>query len=180
MTGHNSINALLETPEPPDLGPGPRKGVDSESDLEVKLKTFFLERKLPIQQEQLVRALTLLWHDHLETAHGIAQDIETSDGSFVHAIMHRREPDYGNAKYWFRRVGKHPAYSPISAAVNDLLNADEHQGLHQQIVPGGEWDPFAFVDCCQQAARGPEGQRTLLRKVQQIETEALLNWILAR
>src|SRR5579863_995376 len=42
-----------------------------------------------------------------EEAHRVAQDIETPEGSYWHAIVHRQEPDAGNAAYWFRQVGRH-------------------------------------------------------------------------
>ena len=41
-----------------------------------------------------------------EKAHNIAQDIETNDGSWIHAYLHRVEGDLGNAAYWYRRAGK--------------------------------------------------------------------------
>src|SRR4051812_1637732 len=43
-----------------------------------------------------------LYFSCLDEAHTIAQSIETPDGSFWHGIMHRQEPDAGNAGYWFR------------------------------------------------------------------------------
>ena len=48
-----------------------------------------------------------LLYDELDESHTISQALETPTGSYWHGIMHRREPDYGNAKYWFRRVGDH-------------------------------------------------------------------------
>ena len=39
-------------------------------------------------------------------AHDIAQDVESSDGSWVHAYLHRVEGDLGNAGYWYRRANK--------------------------------------------------------------------------
>lgn len=53
----------------------------------------------------LVRAL---WHDRRgdwDRAHSLAQDVHTPDGSRVHAYLHRREGDLGNAGYWYRRAG---------------------------------------------------------------------------
>ena len=49
-----------------------------------------------------------LWlaHNYLDESHRISQEIENPTGSFWHAIMHRREGDYSNSKYWFRRVGR--------------------------------------------------------------------------
>src|SRR4051812_8366636 len=43
-----------------------------------------------------------LLHDYLDESHKISQGIDTTSGSFWHAIMHRREGDFSNAKYWFR------------------------------------------------------------------------------
>src|SRR4029079_6033740 len=50
-----------------------------------------------------------LWlvYDFLDESHRISQDIDTSTGSFWHGVMHRREGDFSNGKYWFRRVGSH-------------------------------------------------------------------------
>jgi hypothetical protein len=177
VSSQDGIETLLATPEPPDLGPGPRPGVQDEIALEKQLKPLFVSEEMPVQKQQLVRALILLWHDHLDHAHEIAQDIATPDGSFVHAIMHRREPDYGNAKYWFHRVGKHPAYPRIAGSAGSFLNAPENGELRQALVPGGEWDPFAFVDCCEHAGRNVLSLRSVLRQVQRIETESLLSWI---
>ncbi|MEO7412873.1 MAG: hypothetical protein ABIZ81_05910 [Opitutaceae bacterium] len=53
-------------------------------------------------------ALRALWYDargDWERAHGYAQEDESRDGSWVHAYLHRKEGDLGNAGYWYRRAG---------------------------------------------------------------------------
>jgi len=58
-------------------------------------------------------SLLALWHDakgDWEAAHNIAQDIHTTDGSWVHAYLHRKEGDISNAHYWYR-LAKKPAHS---------------------------------------------------------------------
>lgn len=47
--------------------------------------------------------LTALWYagkNDWERAHRIAQDVETKEGYWVHAYLHRQEGDQGNARLW--------------------------------------------------------------------------------
>ena len=53
--------------------------------------------------------LKALWYDgkgDWETSHNIAQDIHSREGSWIHAYLHRKEGDNGNAAYWYHRAGK--------------------------------------------------------------------------
>ena len=53
--------------------------------------------------------LTALWHDasgDWEEAHRVAQDVDDADGAHVHAYLHRKEGDAGNAAYWYHRAGR--------------------------------------------------------------------------
>jgi len=53
--------------------------------------------------------LLALWHDgrgDWDAAHHVAQDIDTDEGAWIHAYLHRREGDLGNAAYWYRRAGR--------------------------------------------------------------------------
>jgi hypothetical protein len=53
--------------------------------------------------------LLALWWDakgDWSRAHEIAQDIGGADGAWVHAYLHRKEGDTGNAAYWYRRAGR--------------------------------------------------------------------------
>jgi hypothetical protein len=54
-------------------------------------------------------ALLALWWDSKgdwERAHGIAQDVGGADGAWVHAYLHRKDGDVGNAAYWYRVARK--------------------------------------------------------------------------
>jgi hypothetical protein len=167
------LKLLLATDEPPELGPGPRAGVMSEAMLNSKMDSLLATTRLSSTRQQLVRSLVLLWHDHLDASHTISQGIENPDGSFVHAIMHRREPDAWNSKYWWRRVGSHAAFPEISQRVSKLL-AGEKSDLVKRLVPGGKWDACAFVDACDAAT--DKSLIQALREVQRIETKALLEF----
>jgi len=122
---------LLGEPRTMPLGPGSPNRALRDALRQAKVEAAFEGRTL--RDEQLARACVAgvwLYHDFLDESHTISQSLHTPEGSYWHAIMHRREPDYSNAKYWFRNVGEHPVYDAL-----------------------GDYDPFAFVDACQRAAR---------------------------
>ena len=118
----------------------------------------------------------LLWHDHFEAAHEICQDVETPEGSWVHGILHRREPDYGNARYWFRRVGRHEAFPELARRVGQIIQARAgDQPALARLVVGGSWDALAFVEVCEQAMfRRDARQIFMLREIQAAEFSVLL------
>ena len=58
---------------------------------------------------ELSPALAGLWWDakgDWTRAHESAQQDESHDGSWVHAYLHRKEGDQGNAAYWYGRAGQ--------------------------------------------------------------------------
>lgn len=60
----------------------------------------------PAEATPAVRAL---WYDargDWEAAHTCAQDDASAAGSWVHAYLHRKEGDLGNAGYWYARAGR--------------------------------------------------------------------------
>ena len=53
-----------------------------------------------------------LWYDakgDWHTAHDLINDLEDKTSAWVHAYLHRKEGDIGNAGYWYRRAGKQPS-----------------------------------------------------------------------
>ena len=177
MSNSTDFTSFFTTPEPPDLGPGPRKGVETQDTIEKQLKSLLDASELSDERRQLTQALILLWHDHLDPAHTIAQNVEGPDGAFVHGIMHRREPDFGNAAYWFRRVGRHPVFEKIAPRSTILLEAASQRELAGKLVPNRAWDPFAFIDACEETSGEPGQSTDLLREVQRIEFSALLDYL---
>lgn len=73
------------------------------------LQEFTASLKEPHPPEGLSPLLKALWYDgknDWDTAHNLAQDIHSADGSWIHAFLHRKEGDEGNAAYWYRRAGR--------------------------------------------------------------------------
>lgn len=145
------------------------------------MKNVIRHIRLPGGDSTAIAALQaglFLLNDFFEDSHSCSQSIEGRGphhtGDYWHAILHRREPDYSNSKYWFRHVGRHPVFAElgenlktiapsISTEISGRLNAD------------GSWDPFGFVDLCAKAQKDPDID-ILCRRVQYFEMLRLLNW----
>jgi hypothetical protein len=178
-TANAQLAALLETPELAALGPGPCADRQSIPALDSVLDGIFRGEKFAPQQQSLIRALIFLWHDHLDESHSLAQEIPTVDGSFIHGIMHRREPDYGNAKYWFHRVGSHETFKSIAQKAAAIPASEAERSMLARFSRNESWDPFAFVDCCHEDAQSASGHELFLRRIQQAEFVSLLEHLAA-
>lgn len=91
-----------------------------------------------------------LYVDELDRSHAVSQSLPDSTGSFWHAIMHRREGDFGNSHYWFQRAGNHPVVEAIP-----------------------NYEPHEFIDAVESHYRTPP---TELLAIQRAEWAALFEW----
>lgn len=62
--------------------------------------------ELPGSASELLASLFEDRRGAWDAAHTIAQGIATTEGSRVHAYLHRKEGDLGNANYWYARAGE--------------------------------------------------------------------------
>jgi hypothetical protein len=144
------------------------------------LKDLTVERAFapfPVRDQQLAQAcLAGLWlyHDFLDESHRISQDLSAAEGSYWHALMHRREPDFGNAKYWFRRVGSHPVFQTLRQEAARLAEGASEAAEFLARQPA--WDPFAFVDLCETSFADQAPHHRLCREVQRVEWKLLFDY----
>ena len=100
-------------------------------------------------------------------------------GDYWHAILHRREPDYSNAKYWFRQIGPHAIFRELRRRADSLLEkcaTPEAGRWRERLSPDMRWDPFAFVDLCQQCAADEESDLAIaVRRIQYAEMCLLMD-----
>jgi hypothetical protein len=116
-----------------------------------------------------------LWlrHDWLDQSHRISQGIDTPTGSLWHAIMHRREGDFSNSKYWYHRADGHPTYKTLAARASDVINPYPADKSVFRLTAHG-WDPSAFVDLVAQVYDHPDDPRhRLCVSLQELEWQTL-------
>jgi hypothetical protein len=158
-----------------DVSPAPLDAGQPHEKFRVTLFALTLEKLFahtgqPVSDLRMAQAcLAGLWlrHNFLDDSHSLSQEIETPTGSFWHAILHRREGDFGNSRYWFRRMGPHP----IFPALNETAAAAGWPATPR-------WNPITLVDRVEHAVRSDMNTPAahLSRTVQQIEWELLFDY----
>jgi hypothetical protein len=107
------------------------------------------ERKL-LSYPALMAALWL-YADELDRSHQLSQGISTSEGSFWHGIMHRREGDFSNSKYWFHQAGSLPSRLNLSPAAltDEVARTHRENPSHLVEAQRHEW-AVLFHHCARQ------------------------------
>jgi hypothetical protein len=144
-----------------------------------------IQSVLPSQPSAEATALEAGWlqlADDLDGSHQCSQSIEGrgrhQSGDYWHAIMHRREPDYGNSQYWFHQFGRHPVFAKLAEEVSRVaatIRSAIFDNWIARLIPQGRWDATAFVACCCEAASSDDAPfRAAVEELQYREMLLLL------
>jgi len=152
------------------------------------LKTARPEQLLsvPVKSPAFASALLAglwLWNDGLEECHRIVQNSpdekSTSTYAFWHAIMHRREGDFSNSKYWYARCKSHPALQVLAAQAPAVVNPAPADKSLLRVTAAG-WNPNAFVDLAESVIENESDPRTRIAvQLQRLEWKILWDHCLA-
>ena len=172
----NACAALLECREPCELG----AGTPNRSALEQlsALDEAALSGGGPVQDRGMASCcISALWllHNYLDESHQISQNVHSNTGSYWHAIMHRREGDFPNSKYWFRRTGSHPVFEQLVEAARELARESSTDLSSDYLIEQTCWDPDRFVDMCASAPHHSSCE-ALVRQTAQLEWQLLFDF----
>jgi len=165
-------------PAPKDLPVPVRPQQRDESVRQKILKTDW-SKVCHLNDDSLIRAGALWLHGFLDECHQIVQKDPSAEASYWHALMHRSEGDFDNSMYWFRKVGKHPAYGALRQEVEKLESASKSsQEVLRSLLQDAQWNPQRLVDLCQAAWDGHFKDLDLLQRVTAAEYNLLMGFVL--
>ena len=169
--------ALLTAVQPADLGPGKPHG-DCRDQLEKLDSATVFSGQSIVDRDMAACCESGLWlrHNYLDESHHISQQIPTPTGSYWHAIMHRREPDFSNAKYWFRKVGEHSIFASLYEATGHIVAAQPEDPAGSFLAEHDRWNPAAFVDECEAATGGGSTDTSLCQAIAMAEWQLLFDY----
>ena len=171
------VESLVDPSQLAELGPGRPRHELRDQLASLTVSSLFDGKEIINQtMAQCCLAGIWLWSDFLDESHQISQGIDSSEGSYWHGIMHRREPDYSNAKYWFRRVGEHPVFESLGRGAKDLAQDGNATQVGRIIQEQTSWDPFVFVDLCQRTCGDGSTDELLIRRVARLEWQLLFDY----
>ncbi|MEE2737145.1 MAG: hypothetical protein VX435_02890 [Planctomycetota bacterium] len=172
----NTFETLLSQSELSSLDQGtPNYSIKTKLD-ELSVDNAFSTASIQnLSMAQCCIAGIWLYHGFLDESHQISQSIATPTGSYWHGLMHRREPDYSNSKYWFRRVGNHPVFTSLLESIPAMTPQMEIIEF-KTLLTKTTWDPFTFIDYCEISCQQPSPLKELCKRIQQIEYHLLFDY----
>ncbi len=178
---------LIEAAPMPGLGAGPKCQATFD-----RVKNLL--RKYPQFESSLTEAAIWLLAGELDRSHAISQGIESPEGAFWHGIKHRREGDFWNAKYWFRKVGKHAVFEQLAGQIQQLRsasNTESRAGNNASLAYAAQDDlwrevgadlsdatklPTALVADCEKALASQSFQLIPLQRICWLEWQFLFHY----
>lgn len=176
---HPSVWSLIQTAPRPGLGSEPRCAATRQAIEKLQRDGIRLgPQSADPRAEQLGLAGLWLLAGELDRSHTLSQSIDSASGAYWHGIMHRREGDFWNAKYWFRLVGTHPVQLALAEHVARHRGQLEQQGVDCSRLCSSSQTAEALVDLCQAAATGQAAQSAQLELICWWEWQLLLGYSL--
>ncbi|HET6409979.1 MAG TPA: hypothetical protein VFG14_18965, partial [Chthoniobacteraceae bacterium] len=105
--------------------------------------------------------------DDMDGCHQFFQDNSTDLGSYWHGMMHRREGDFDNARYWFRRSGVLPFFNELHGVAAKFS---------PDMAKQSSWDPYLFTGKCEQAKFGADDETDELPRLQKAEFDVVFDY----
>ena len=126
---------------------------------------------LPAAPVGLVRAGLFYYHNALPDSHREAARDEGDLASYWHGMVHRREGDFENARYWMRRAGEQPVFQEMQARASDGAPHMARQS---------NWDPFLFIHLCEQYKYGEAEYKKEIGHLQRVEFAVMFDYVWRR
>ena len=125
------------------------------------------QTRLPNAPAALVRAGLFYYHNALDDSHKEAQKLEDNTAAYWHGMVHRREGDFDNARYWMRRAGEQPVFQEMQGRASDGAPNMGRQS---------NWDPFLFITLCEQFKYGETDYKKEISHLQRVEFDVMFDY----
>jgi hypothetical protein len=115
----------------------------------------------------VIRGGLLYALDDLAGCHEFFQNTACDLVGYWHGMMHRREADFDNARYWFRRAGALPFFGTLHSRAAEI-STDAAKQM--------SWDPYLFTNECEQHRFGADSEEASLARLQRAEFEVVFDY----
>ena len=123
-----------------------------------------------------VRSGLWLRFDSLPQSHDIISNVDSATGCLWHGILHRREGDYPNARYWMHQAGNHPVYPYLAQGAGAILAQMSSLDSNDILEAISQWDAIYFVKLCERGVREGGELESFCLQVQDLEWKILFNF----